>query len=550
VPTDVATLSVASFCFDPAGRSRNHAVVNMLARFVSVLLFCPCLLLAAGKAEHVVVVVWDGMRPDFISQEHTPTLFQLAREGVVFADHHSVYCTATGINGTAMATGAQPGRSGIIANRDYRPEISPLRPVDVQATDVVRKGDQLSHGHYVMTPTLVEMLHDTGKTTAIAGSKQVAFLHDRREHPDGFTKGVNVFYGNAIPKSVHTAITNLLGPFPPASSGRPAGPNSARDEWTTSALLGPLWSNGVPHFSLLWLSEPDVSLHAAGPGSARALAALESSDRQLARVLNALEKRGVRGKTDVLVVSDHGFSTIHKPVDVVKTLRDAGFSAHREFTSEPRDGDILCIGQGGSVLFYIHGRERETIRRLVEFLQQQEFSGVLLTREPMEGTFTLEQANIASRHAPDVALSMRWSSDKNTNGIAGLAYSDGGRAGLGHHASLSRFDVNNLLVAAGPDFKKGATNSMPSSNIDLAPTVLWLLTGTTPNTMDGRVLSEALVVDAPATPQVVTERLEAQRTNGPVIWRQYLKISTVGRTVYLDEGNGSTTHLDVPTQSH
>jgi predicted AlkP superfamily pyrophosphatase or phosphodiesterase len=29
---------------------------------------------AAGKARHVVVVVWDGLRPDFISQAHTPTL--------------------------------------------------------------------------------------------------------------------------------------------------------------------------------------------------------------------------------------------------------------------------------------------------------------------------------------------------------------------------------------------------------------------------------------------------------------------------------------------
>jgi hypothetical protein len=32
-----------------------------------------------GKAEHVVVVVWDGMRPDFISREHTPMLSQLAQ---------------------------------------------------------------------------------------------------------------------------------------------------------------------------------------------------------------------------------------------------------------------------------------------------------------------------------------------------------------------------------------------------------------------------------------------------------------------------------------
>ena len=34
--------------------------------------------MARGKAEHVVVVVWDGMRPDFVSPQYTPTLYELA----------------------------------------------------------------------------------------------------------------------------------------------------------------------------------------------------------------------------------------------------------------------------------------------------------------------------------------------------------------------------------------------------------------------------------------------------------------------------------------
>jgi membrane-anchored protein YejM (alkaline phosphatase superfamily) len=50
---------------------------------VMAMLLLPVVALAAdkGKAEHVVVVVWDGMRPDFISREHTPTLYQLAQDG-------------------------------------------------------------------------------------------------------------------------------------------------------------------------------------------------------------------------------------------------------------------------------------------------------------------------------------------------------------------------------------------------------------------------------------------------------------------------------------
>ena len=70
-----------------------------------------------------------GMRPDFISEQNTPTLANLARHGVTFANHHSVYLSATEVNGTALATGAYPSQSGIMANKEYRPRIDMLKPI-------------------------------------------------------------------------------------------------------------------------------------------------------------------------------------------------------------------------------------------------------------------------------------------------------------------------------------------------------------------------------------------------------------------------------------
>src|SRR4051812_38741037 len=71
-----------------------------------------------GKAEHVVLIVWDGMRPDFITPQHTPALYELAHRGVFFKNHHPVYISSTEVNGTALATGAYPIHSGIMANSD------------------------------------------------------------------------------------------------------------------------------------------------------------------------------------------------------------------------------------------------------------------------------------------------------------------------------------------------------------------------------------------------------------------------------------------------
>src|SRR2546426_5283911 len=117
------------------------------------------------KAEHVVMIVWDGMRPDFVTSEHAPTLSRLANKGVTFARNHSVFPTSTEVNGTALATGVYPNRSGVMANREYRPEINPLVPVDIQDLGAARKGDSLSGGKYLRVPTVAEILHEQGFRT-------------------------------------------------------------------------------------------------------------------------------------------------------------------------------------------------------------------------------------------------------------------------------------------------------------------------------------------------------------------------------------------------
>ena len=35
--------------------------------------------------------------------------------------------------------------------------------------------------------------------------------------------------------------------------------------------------------------------------------------------------------------------------------------------------------------------------------------------------------------------------------------------------------MHNTLVAAGPDFRAGVRDPLPSANTDLAPTILWIL---------------------------------------------------------------------------
>jgi arylsulfatase A-like enzyme len=529
-----------------------------MRRIISLLFLIVCssgaAVVPAKPERHVVVVVWDGMRPDFVTEQNTPTLWKLAREGITFRNHHAVYPSATMVNGTAMVTGIYPGKNGIIANHVYRPDIDPHHSIDVELPAVVKKGDEVSGGKYILVPTIAELVQHAGGRTVIASAKTVGLLLDRQADVGTAKNCVTLFAGKSLPAEIIPSITATLGPFP---SG-----HLQQDAWTTKAMTDCFWKDGVPALSVLWLGEPDLTQHESAPGAPAALAAIKSADENLAAVLSALDQRDARGRTDVFIVSDHGFSTIKRSVDLRRILNDAGFTAKieelriakdgnqsaggirdkTEFNDQPKPGDIMLAANGGSVLFYVVGHDKKLIRRLVEFLQQSDFAGVIFTKEPMEGTFGLTQALIQRGDAPDVVMAFRWTDLQNQFGVTGEIDADWQRAaGKGTHATLSRFDMHNTLIAAGPDFKRGQTDDLPTGNVDLVPTILQILGIKVPHQMDGRILSEA--VAAPTSllpaPKPEAKSIEARKDFPSGTWRQTLKISRVGSTIYLDEGNGA-----------
>jgi arylsulfatase A-like enzyme len=490
-------------------------------------LFVPTIT-GAPPDKHVVVVVWDGMRPDFVSEQNTPTLWKLARSGVFFQNNHSVYPSATIVNGAAIVTGDYPSHDGILANHAYRADLDNRKSIDVENKWVVRKADELSAGKYVNAPTIAELLHAIGDHTAIAAAKTVGLLFDR--HADD-RQGQDIFAGESMSVKDKDPISKLLGPFPPADRA------ADRDAWTTKALTDFLWKDGIPKFSLLWLSEPDDTEHKTAPGAPLALAAIKSSDQNLARVLKALDEHDARSTTDVFVVSDHGFSTIAHEIELPKILKTAGFDAVTEFNDDPNPGQIMLSGNGGTVLFYVIGHDAAITRRLVEFLQQTDFAGVIFSRDALDGTFTLDQAKIDNQYAADVVMAFRWTDDKNEFGAPGMIDADWQRAvGKGTHATLSLFDMHNTLIAAGPDFATGLTSEVPSGNVDVTPTILAILEINSPPKMDGRILSEAM--KGTQRPKSETQTIEASKKFSTGTWRQHLTFSRTGGAIYLDQGNG------------
>jgi arylsulfatase A-like enzyme len=509
----------------------------------SLLLLLACFLPASVRCEtkpaasdrHVVVVVWDGMRPDFVTERAAPTLWKLSREGVTFRHHHSVYPTMTYVNGAAIATGVYPNRSGLVGNREYRPRIDSQKEFESAAPEIIKKGDETSGGKYLALSTVAEAVRAAGRRTVIIGTKSVVYLHDR--HAEWTTAGKNStkFAAAPVTPSVREETLRLLGSLLKEPAKAIENPNA----YATRVLTDILWRDDLPAYSLLWLSEPDLTQHEYSPGAEPSMAAIRSSDRNLAAILDALSKKNARDTTDILVVSDHGFSTIERGIDFPGELRAAGFDAVAAFEQSPKAGQIMVVGNAGTIFFYIVEHDRSVASRLIEWLQHSAFAGVIFAREKFEGAFPLESVHANTADAPDVMVALRWNPKPNRFGIPGHIMTDATRGrDQGSHATLSEFDVHNTLIAAGPGFRREMLNDLPSGNIDLAPSILHLLGLESPQKFDGRVLSEAMPGGSAPT-LAVTETVETARKFPTGDWRQHLRLSRVGETTYIDEGNGA-----------
>ena len=180
----------------------------------------------------------------------------------------------------------------------------------------------------------------------------------------------------------------------------------------------------------------------------------------------------------------------------------------------PANG-IVVAANGGSDYFYVPGHDPVTVQNLVKFLQQrQEYGAIFVDSRygSLPGTLAMAQVNLENgarqnNGQPDVIVSFSWDSTVSVQGVPGIEYESFSAGQHGMHGSFGITDVHNTLIASGPSFVN-TTVSNPSGNVDLAPTVAYLLGLSMPQA-DGRILNEALVTPASKSaatvvPSVVT----------------------------------------------
>ena len=387
-------------------------------------------------------------------------------------------------------------------------------------------------------------------------------------------------------------------------------PEDAANKYMMSVYTQYILPVKQPKLSLIWFRTPDNVEHGYGPGTANMKAGLRSQDARLGELIAALRANGMDSTTNIVVVSDHGHSSVSGPLNLYPLraitpsaslpsggmvngstsgtsaatlgainasgysfsgdVRSADLLTYRGFNAYDGSGcttsamyglnssgtptvpvkqdatgtlcgtagtnyqtvsstlgtpvasfkvpapasfpakGIVVAANGGSDYFYVPGHDATTVQNLVKFLQQREEYGAIFVDSrygSLPGTLSMAQVNLENvtrqnNGQPDVVVSFNWDNTVSIQGMTGIEYeSSGGQRGM--HGSFGTSDVHNTLIANGPSFKN-ATIASPSGNVDVAPTVAYLLGLSMPQA-DGRVLNEALTTPAStAAPSVAT----------------------------------------------
>lgn len=566
---------------------------------------------AQTRPHNVVLFVADGLGPGMVNERTAPAMAALMAKGVRFTDTHSLFPTFTTANASAMATGHLLGDTGDFSNNIHVgfPVASiGNSPVAVlENNNVLGEVDRHFGGNFLNEETVLKAARDAGFSTAALGKLGPTLIFDHTERSGERTVIVDDATGHSAGIPLSDEVKRRLAAAQLAlEAPRPRVVNTEQQAWltdvATKALLPMFKERGKPFLMVFWSRDPDTSQHGQtdsplrlipginGPSS---LAAIRNADDCLARLLAALKDQGLDSTTDIILTSDHGFSTISKEsgtswaatqsykdlppglvppgfvaIDLARALgmnlydpddKNAlvGTGAHPKrngslLGDDPEHPKLVVVGNGGSDLLYLPSPDKALAAKVVALLAEQDYTSGIFVDDALcriAGTLPLSAIGLkgtAVTPTPSIVVNFRSFStgcaDPTTCGVAVADTSL--KQGQGMHGSFSRADTRNIMGAAGPSFRQGFEATAPASNADLGRTIAHLLglKIVDKGTLVGRVLVEAMPNGA--LPAVTSEIVRSEPDAGGRI--TVLVTKSIGATRYLDAAGYPGRTLGLP----
>jgi predicted AlkP superfamily pyrophosphatase or phosphodiesterase len=419
-----------------------------------------------GKAKQVIIISIDGMTPAEYEDPAAhnlkiPNLSALRAAGCASPGVLATLPASTYPNHTAMMTGVPPAIHGIVSN-------TPIDPLNLD------NGGWYYFADRIKVPTLWQVVHDAGmKTAAVSwpvtvGATGIDFLIPE-------FRPVRTEEDAALMRALSTP-----GLFREAETvGKDAGYRMG-DPWRTAAAIDILKTR-KPQLLLLHLSGLDEAQHKYGPHTPETHAELETLDADIGQLRAAVDQSGSSAGTAWIIASDHGFLAVHKSLNVLIPLREAGLIT-TDASGKVTTWKVYPRNLTGSLFLEAKDRnDQASIAKATEVMQK-------LASDPANGIARLDTiADLKTAGAaPDAFLGAEAAPGFGFgNALTGPLVSDAAQKGAhGYSPLLPEMHSSFILSGAGV----ARCDSLPNVKIvDIGPTAAALLGVTMKNTLGASV---------------------------------------------------------------
>lgn len=301
----------------------------------------------AGK--RVVVVSWDGFRPEFLTSDKfkTPNTRKLMNAGAYSLDLEPINPTLTYPNHTTMVTGVPSSVHGILSNTVYDPQKGPL-------TFWYWESDKIK------VPTLWKQAYEEGKKTAIFGWPVTVGGKATWLLPEIFTvAGINKTNDELIRaesskdalNEIETAIKSKIS----------LDSELTHDQWFTKASVY-LENTHHPDLQLVHLANVDHWQHETGLNSKETMAAVEAMDVQIGAISEATQKHDVC----LIILGDHGHAEYKSVTNINVILQNLGWLELND-KNELVSWKAIAHSNGSQAAIYVKNKaDRKAVLKLLK----------------------------------------------------------------------------------------------------------------------------------------------------------------------------------------
>ncbi|ADU32038.1 alkaline phosphatase family protein [Evansella cellulosilytica] len=420
----------------------------------------------AQRENNIVIVSIDGMAQFYLDEGKVdlPNIQALIEKGTVAKGMKSIFPTATWAIHTSLVTGCYPKKHGVLGNW-------------VIDRTVPRVGEHFGDKTWtkeesVLKKTFYDVAKEKDWTTAsICWPKTKLAPTIDHNIPEFYEQELfELFSSEQLWKELKAKQLPVEN-YGVWSKDHSRG--HMQDALTTD-IAKHLIEEHQPNLMMLHYLLPDSYQHDYGTRSKEVYWSLQFIDEQIGKVIDALKEKGLWDRTNMFVVSDHGFVDTSWSFYPNILFYQKGWFDPSDFRTKTK---VAAVSNGGSGYVYVKETDEVKKQKLIK-----EVHALLAATEHVKAVYELEQfgvlglpvENELDDHRPDLVFEM----EKDCfihYGFEGEEVIQKQAKFKGMHGySPDLEEMKAVFIASGPAIKEGHVIEEVRA-IDLAPTITRLI---------------------------------------------------------------------------